>query len=78
MSTAELNKMKLELIAWINQLTDVKLISFLDTLRNSKTKEDWWEGLSDTEKAIVMKGLNDAEKGNVISSTDFWNRLKNV
>lgn len=32
MSTAELNGIKLDLIAWINQLSDPDLILFLDEL----------------------------------------------
>jgi hypothetical protein len=30
MSTAELNKTKLDLIAWINRLSDENVIAFLD------------------------------------------------
>jgi hypothetical protein len=78
MSTAELNKKKLDLIAWINQLSDVNLISFLEGLRNSRTKNDWWSELSDHQKKIVLKGLKDAEKGKVISSNKFWKNLKDA
>jgi hypothetical protein len=78
MSSAELNKKKLELIAWINQLSDVNLISFLDGLRSSRAKDDWWDELSDAQKKVVLKGLEDAEKGNLISSDEFWQKLKNA
>jgi hypothetical protein len=78
MSTAELNKKKLDLIAWINQLSDVNLISFLEGLRNSRSKNDWWDELSDHQKKIVLKGLKDAEKGKILSSKEFWKKLKNV
>lgn len=46
MSTAELNKKKLELIAWINRLSDENTIEFLEGLKMSKSKVDWWDGLS--------------------------------
>ena len=78
MSSAELNQKKLDLIAWINQLSDVSLISFLDGLRNSRIEKDWWEELSEAEKKSVLKGLKDAEEGNLISSSDFWNKFKNA
>jgi hypothetical protein len=78
MSTAELNKLKLDLIAWINQVTDINLISFLEGLRNSQSKTDWWEELSKEQKAVVMKGLEDAEKGSLISSSEFWKRLRDA
>lgn len=41
MSSAELNQKKLELIDWINRLTDEKLVEFLDGLKSSRTKDDW-------------------------------------
>jgi hypothetical protein len=40
-STAELNSIKLNLIAWINQLSDADVIGFLDGLRISRAKTDW-------------------------------------
>lgn len=78
MSSAEINEKKLDLIAWINQLSDVNLISFLDGIRSSRANEDWWEELSDSQKNVIMKGLQDAEKGNLITSTEFWQQLKNA
>ena len=47
MSAAELNGIKLNLVAWINQLSDTELITFLDGIRASRAKDDWWEELSD-------------------------------
>lgn len=77
MSTAELNKKKLDLIAWINLLLDETVIEFLDEFKNSKSlQKDWWYKLSDVEKEQVEKGLEDIEKGKVISSSDFWDKLK--
>lgn len=78
MSTAELNQAKLNLIAWINQLSDVDILSFLDGLRRSKTKNDWWDELNDAQKKSITDGLKDAEKGKLLSSTDFWDKLKNA
>lgn len=77
MSSAELNQKKLELIAWINRLTDEKVIEFLDGLKSSKTKDDWWDELSPSQQQLIRKGLNDIEAENVISSEQFWNKLKN-
>ena len=77
MSTAELNKMKLDLIAWINKLSDENMIEFLDGLKRSKSKSDWWDGLSESQKKMLQNGLDDVENGNVISSDQFWKDLKN-
>ena len=78
MSAAELYKAKLDLIAWINQLSDAKMIEFLEGLRNSEIEKDGWDTLPESHKAEIEKGLEDMEKGNVISSAEFWKRLKNA
>jgi hypothetical protein len=78
MSTAELNGIKLNLISWINQLPDSELISFLDGLRISRTKSDWWEELSTAQKKQVLAGLKDAEDGKVMDSQKFWKSLSNA
>jgi hypothetical protein len=77
MSTAELNKKKLDLIAWINKLSDENIIEFLDGLKRSKSKDDWWDGLSENQQKLLQNGIDDIENGNVISSTQFWEALKN-
>jgi hypothetical protein len=78
MSTAEINGIKLDLIAWINQLSDADMISFLDSIRVSRSKKDWWKDLSAAQKKQIMAGLKDADKGKMISSKVFWNKLKNA
>ena len=78
MSTAELNEIKLNLIAWINQISDADIISLLEGIRSSRSKEDWWDELSAQQKKIILSGLKDAENGNLISSRTFWKRLKNA
>ena len=77
MSSAELNQKKLDLIAWINRLSDENIIEFLDGLKRSKSKDDWWDGLSENQQKILQNGIDDIENGNVISSTQFWEALKN-
>ena len=77
MSTAELNRKKLDLIAWINRLSDENTIEFLYGLKKSKSKNDWLDELSENQKEILQNGIDDIENGNVISSTEFWKELKN-
>lgn len=75
MTTQKLNGIKLNLITWIKQLSDVDLITFLDGLRISRTKNDWWNELSDSQKKQVLAGLKDAENGILINSEKFWKKL---
>lgn len=72
------NKVKLDLISWINRLSDLDLLSFLDGLRNSRNEDDWWNELSADQRKVVLSGLEDAENGNLLSSEDFWKKLKDV
>ena len=78
MQISELNKKKLDLIDWINQLSDKNTIELLNNLKSASSKDDWWDELSDNEQKKLQNGMNDIKKGNVISSAQFWKELKNV
>jgi len=78
MSAAELYKAKLDLIAWINQLSDVNMIEFLESLRTTGNTSDSWDDLPESHKAEIEKGLKAIENGDVLSSVEFWKKLKNT
>ena len=78
MSAAEINQIKLNLIAWINQLSDVDVLSFLDGIKSSKSKGDWWDNLTTAQQKIILKGMKDAENGKTMNSEKFWKSLKNA
>jgi len=78
MSTSELKDIKLGLIDWIGNLDDTALISFLEGLRASHTGSNWWEELSENQKKIVERGLDDLQKGKTMKSHEFWSKLKNA
>ena len=75
MSSHELNKIKLDLIGWINHLTDENLISILEGIRVSRLNGDWWDQLSREQREIILKGLQYADQGKLISSKEFWKKL---
>lgn len=77
MSTAELNKKKLDLIAWINRLSDENIIEFLEGFKKSRTTSEWWDTLTESQQAIIQSGINEIENGKSISSSKFWSNLKN-
>ena len=77
MSAAEINQTKLSLIAWIEQLSDTSTLAFLEGLKESKSSNDWWENISESQRQHINKGLSDAKAGRTVSSSEFWNRLKN-
>ena len=61
-----------------NQLSDTDLISFLDGLRVSRVRNDWWEELSIAQKKQVLAGLKNAEEGKLMDSKKFWKSLSNA
>jgi predicted transcriptional regulator len=77
MSIAEVKETKSNLKAWIDQLSDTNMLLMLDGLRASKSDDDWWDNLSESQIQHINEGLADAENGRVLSSDEFWNRLKN-
>ncbi|HVW13626.1 MAG TPA: hypothetical protein VHB54_07395 [Mucilaginibacter sp.] len=43
---------------------------------NNDKSPDWWDELSDSQKLHISEGLDDAANGRIMSSEDFWKRLK--
>ena len=78
MTAADLNRIKLNLIAWIHQLSDIDLLTFLDSLKNAGSKQEWWDELNDSQQKIVLKGIKDADEGKLISSENFWKKIKDA
>jgi hypothetical protein len=77
MSIAEIKETKSNLITWIEGLSDIDMLSALDGLRTGNMDKDWWDDLTEGQKQRVNEGLTDEENGRVISSGEFWKRLKN-
>jgi hypothetical protein len=77
MSSAEIQKTKIELINWIGQLSDPDLLTFLSGMKDSNTNGDWYDELSDEQKRHLGEGLNDAIEGRHVSSSEFWRKLNN-
>jgi len=78
MSTSELNGIKLDLIDWINQLSDNDVIQFLDGLRVSRQKNDWWEELLIDQKKQILAGIKDADERKLMDSKKFWKNMNNA
>jgi hypothetical protein len=60
---------KLDLIQWISGIQDEGVIEQLSDYKKS-TESDWWDELSDEEKASIERGIEDADCGRVHSHKD--------
>jgi hypothetical protein len=77
MSVAEVKETKTNLKAWIDQLSDINMLSMLDGVRMLNAGKSSWDELSEYEKENIEAGLDDIKHGRVMSSEEFWNQLKN-
>lgn len=67
MRSKDLNveKEKLEIIKWVTGLKDNTAIERLRMLRDMPKKTDWWNEITDEERAAVDKGLADIKVGRI-------------
>ena len=61
-----LENKKLELIQWVAEAGEEYLIDEMLRLKNSQAK-DWWDEISEEEKAAIEAGLEDEKAGRLIS-----------
>jgi len=54
---------KYQLIEWITNIHDNKLIEKLFTIAE---KTDWWNAISETEKEQIEKGIKDIKEGKTV------------
>ena len=62
-SDMNIEKDKLEIIKWVTTLKDETSIERLKMLKDSRSKTDWWDQISDEEKNAIDKGLADIKAG---------------
>lgn len=60
-----LEKEKLRIIKWVTGLKDNTAIERLKMLREKPKKTDWWDEISEEERAAIDKGLEDIKTGRV-------------
>ena len=65
--TADMNleKEKLEIIKWVRTIKDDSSIERLKMLKDNPRKVDWWDEITNEEKAAIDKGLADIKAGRV-------------
>jgi predicted transcriptional regulator len=65
-SSKNLDNKKLELIQWVAEASEEYLIDRMLEMKNEPNK-NWWDEISEEEKAAIEAGLVDEEAGNFIS-----------
>jgi len=54
---------KLELIEWLIRLEDYEVIHYLKIVKDSGCDHDWWNDLTDEQKAGIERGMKDIDEG---------------
>lgn len=66
---------KQQLKKWIDQIEDQAILEGLQAFKKSTEESgDWWNEISDVEKAGIKRGLEDIKAGRVISNEEFWKK----
>jgi len=66
---------KQELMKRLSETNDPSIIESIKKIFQ-KEKKDWWEDLSDEQKADIEQGERDIENGDFITSEEFFEMLK--
>lgn len=69
MPGSDIQERKIELIQWLSLLDDVLLIDNVAKVRDESVS-DWWDEVSDAEKESIMKGIEQADAGQMKPHSD--------
>ncbi|PKD21537.1 hypothetical protein APR41_00690 [Salegentibacter salinarum] len=71
-------KLKQRVLAYVQEADDelLHLIAKVAEIYNEQKKEDWWDKLSDIEKAAIQKGLDDADNDKVLPNEEVMRMFK--
>jgi predicted transcriptional regulator len=64
-----LQERKIELIQWLSVIDDAALLQKIADLKD-QDDQDWWDEISEAEKASVDRGLADADAGRLKSHAE--------
>jgi predicted transcriptional regulator len=69
---------QLEKLKLIKKLAETDDFAIIESIKKifQKEKKDWWEKLSDEQKAAIEQGERDIENGESVTSEEFFELLK--
>jgi hypothetical protein len=74
MRIMDLSARKIDLISWISNLRDERILSRIETIK--KEEPDWWDTISDEEKAEIEEGLAQLDRGETIPHEQVMAKYK--
>lgn len=65
---------KLSIINWVSHLQDESVLSRIEQLQSQKP--DWWNLISDEEKAEIEEGILQADRGETKTTDEVLSKYK--
>jgi predicted transcriptional regulator len=71
-------ELRSDLHSMIDKITDSNILNAVKTLLSERTttQADWWDIISDEERAEIEQGLAEADRGEVISHEEVMAKYK--
>jgi predicted transcriptional regulator len=65
---------KINIISWVSRLQDENTLSRIEELQSEKV--DWWNSISDEEKAEIEEGIKQADGGEFKTTDEVLSKYK--
>lgn len=65
---------KLNIINWVSHLQDETVLSRIEQLQSQK--QDWWDLISEEEKAEIKEGISQADNGETKTTEEVLSKYK--
>lgn len=66
--------LKLELLDWLMHVDNNDMLQYLKVIKDQSTSQtDWWDELTDEQKAGIERGMKDVDLGKIVSHEDVKN-----
>ena len=66
---------KLQLIEWLAGLNNATILKRFIALKKEQEK-DWWDQISEEERAEILEGLRQADRGEVILHKEVMDKYR--
>jgi len=70
----DIARRKINLISWILNLQDEKILSRIETVKGEES--DWWDTISDEERAEIEEGIAQLDRGESIPHEQVMAKYK--
>jgi predicted transcriptional regulator len=69
-------ELRTDLHNMIDKISDSNVLNAVKTLLSGKAETDWWDTISDEEKAEIEQGLAEADRGEVIPHEEVMKKYE--